>query len=90
MSKKVKQAEAVPTWSFTLVLSGVRALTDEVTDALFQAGCDDALVGMRDGAIYLDFDREAASFRDAVLSAIADVEKAGLGARVIRVEPESW
>jgi hypothetical protein len=43
---------------------------------------------MRDGSVYLDFDREAASFREAILSAIADVEKASIGARVVRVEPD--
>jgi hypothetical protein len=87
-AKPVKQTEAVPTWAFTLVLSGVRAVTDEIENALFEAGCDDALLCTRDGAIYLDFDREAPSFREAVLSAIADVEEAGIGARVARVEPD--
>jgi hypothetical protein len=76
------------TWTFTLVLSGVRELTGEVEDALFEAGCADALLGSRDGAVYLDFDRQSPSFREAVLSAIADVENAGVGARVARVEPD--
>src|SRR5262245_66171185 len=79
MSRKAKQTEPAQTWTFTLVLSGVRELTGEVEDALFEAGCDDALLGSRDAAVYLDFDRQAPSFRDAVLSAIAGVETAGLG-----------
>ena len=87
-TRKAKQNEAMPTWTFTLVLSGVHTLTDEVEDALFEASCDDALVGTRDGIFFLDFAREALSFRAAVLSAIADVEEAGIGARVVRVEPD--
>ena len=74
--------------SFTLILSGVPDLSEKVVDALYEAGCDDALVGMRDGVVFLDFDREADSFKDAVLSAIADVEGAGIQAKVVRVEPD--
>jgi predicted DNA-binding transcriptional regulator AlpA len=77
-------------YSFTLILSGVSGLPDEVVDALYEAGCDDALVGTRDGVVFLDFDREADSLREAVLSAIADVERANIGARVVRVEPDEF
>jgi hypothetical protein len=76
------------TFTFTLILSGVSGLTEEVADALFEAGCDDALLGIRDGVVFLDFDREAPSLREAALSAIADVEGAGVGAAVTRVEPD--
>ncbi len=75
-------------YTFTLILSGVRDLTDEVCDALYEAGCDDALPGMTDGVVFLDFSREASSIQDAVLSAISDVERAGVGARVVRLEPD--
>lgn len=76
------------THAFTLVLSGIRELNESVEDALYEAGCDDALVGMRNGVPFLDFDREAASLVDAIHSAIRDVERAGLKARVVRVEPD--
>jgi predicted DNA-binding transcriptional regulator AlpA len=75
-------------FEFTLILSGVAELTAEVLGAFFEAGCDDALIGTRDGIAYADFCREAGSYREAVLSAIADVESAGVGARVVRVEPD--
>jgi hypothetical protein len=75
-------------YEFTLVLSGISELTPEVEDAVFAAGCDDAMLGMRDGVPFLDFSREAASYQDAVLSAIKDVEKANIGANVVRVEPD--
>ena len=58
-------------------------------DNLFEAGCDDATVGMgRQGEIALAFIREAESADAAVSSAINDVEKAIFGARLIRVKPD--
>jgi hypothetical protein len=77
---------AVDTYRFTLILSGGDGLTEEVQDALFVAGCDDALLGERGGGLYLDFDRSAASLTEAVLSAVRDVEGAGVGLSVSRVE----
>jgi hypothetical protein len=79
---------SMQTYTFTLILADVPGLTDAVCDALFEAGCDDALVGMRDGVVFLDYSREAGSFREAVFSAIADVEGAGIEAHVARVEPD--
>jgi predicted DNA-binding transcriptional regulator AlpA len=72
------------TYSFTLILSVADGITQEVEDALFEAGCDDALLGSRNGVLFLDFDREADSMEAAIISAIRDVRKAGLG--VQRVE----
>ncbi|HVS34327.1 MAG TPA: hypothetical protein VMS17_02030 [Gemmataceae bacterium] len=62
-------------------------LSVEVLDALY-GGCDDALIGQRDGVVYADFCREADSFRVAVISAIRDVESAVAGAHVVHVEPD--
>lgn len=77
------------TYSFTLVFAGeVEELTGELTDALFEAGCDDSHVSLRDGVLRIAFDREAPSFRVALLSAIADVERSGFGLELGRVEPE--
>jgi len=75
-------------FEFTLILSGVPDLTVEVLDAFYEAGCDDALIGRRDGVAYADFCREADSFNQAALSAIRDVESAGVGARVAHIEPD--
>jgi hypothetical protein len=75
-------------YSFSLVLQGARDLTPEIADALYEAGCDDALVGSRDGALFAEFDREAPSSAEAILSAIRQVESAGAGLTVARVEPD--
>lgn len=71
---------------FVLVLSGVAELDDRVMNALFEAGCDDATPSLRFGTIYLTFDREAPSLREAILSAIRDVMRAGIGASVRYVD----
>jgi hypothetical protein len=71
---------------FTLLIGGVDDLTQEVEDALFEAGCDDATICCRSRRIFLSFDRQGESFRAAVISASLDVEGAGLGALVIRCD----
>lgn len=71
---------------FALIVGGVPALTREVEDALFKAGCDDATLSIQYGLLYLEFGRSAESLQDAMLSAIQDVHKAGIGAQVLRVD----
>ena len=61
-----------------------RILCNWQVDKLFEAGCDDAAVGRIDGIQYADFDREAASLDEAVLSAVRDVEHVD-GVNVVRV-----
>ncbi len=75
-------------YHFTLVLSGVDDNTEGLEDALFAAGCDDALINFREGTVYLDFDREAKNLEEAVISAIKDVMSSSLNARVASVAPD--
>ncbi len=83
MSRTRKQ-----TYTFTLLLHGADPMTKDNMRALERAGCNDALFGRRGPLSYADFDREAASFGEAVLSAIHDIESAVPGLKVTRVEPE--
>lgn len=78
---------------FTFILK--YRLPDSGTDAgsleqrLADAGCDDALLGIgRPGRLALEFCRQAASAREAVLSALADVQRAVPGAELIEVSPD--
>jgi hypothetical protein len=73
-------------YNLRLILGGLSQITDEVEDALFDAGCDDGHLGMIDRVGLMEFDREAGSFIEALCSAIANIEEAGY--RVVRVEPE--
>lgn len=72
-------------YQFTVIVHGADLQSEEAVDALFEAGCDDALIGVVDGAQYLDFDRQAESFEQAVVSAVAAIESAVPGARVLRI-----
>lgn len=71
---------------FALVVGGVPELTMEVEDALFEAGCDDATLSIQYGLLYMEFSRKTRSLKDALISAIRDVQKAGVGAVVLRVD----
>ena len=72
-------------WSFTLIVEGKDLQSEETFDALFEAGCDDALVGRTNGVQYMDFDREALTLADAVLSAVNAIESVP-GVRVVRLD----
>ena len=73
------------TYEFTLEVSGIDTGRDNYEDALFEAGCDDALIAVIDGTLFLDFHRAGSSFEDAVKSASRNVETAG--GKVVRVLP---
>ena len=73
-------------FDFALILSGPTELTDSMADALFASGCDDATPSVSYGRVWLEFSRTAPSYQDAVLSAIRDVRKAGIGADVRQID----
>ena len=74
-------------YDFTLILAESLELTDDIADALFEAGCDDGTPGVCDGVFSIDFHREADSLEKAICSAIGDVHTAGY--KVERVEIEA-
>ncbi|MCY4600761.1 MAG: hypothetical protein OXF27_12685 [Acidobacteria bacterium] len=74
----------MPLHHFTLIVDGPDLQDDAYIDMLFEAGCDDGTVGRTDGIQYIDFDRDAPSFDEAILSAVTDVERVA-GAEVVRV-----
>jgi len=76
------------TFEFTLVLEGVNDETESLEDHLFDVKCDDALINFRYGTVYLDFNREAESLEDAVISAIKSIENSKLNAKVSRILPD--
>jgi hypothetical protein len=78
----------VQEFDFTLILSGISELTDEVENAVYEAGCDDATLSICDGVVYLDFTRESSSLKEAITTAISDVHKTKY--RVVRVDSEAY
>lgn len=77
------------TWDFSLILSGIDASSDDGFDSLWSACADEPLIGTYDGVSEVLFSREAETAEDAVLSAIADVERID-GVRVVGLRDESF
>lgn len=84
--KETHNSQGEREYDFALIADGVNDLTPAVEDALFEAGCDDATVSLQYGRLYIEFSRSATSLKDAILSAIHDVRKADIGAKVLRVD----
>ena len=72
---------------FTLILSEVAELTDQLVEGLYEAGCVDGSPSSRAGVVMVTLHREAESLEQAIRSGIADVQKAGC--RVARVQIEA-
>jgi hypothetical protein len=71
---------------FTLVLRG--PIDDEILEALFEAGGDDATIRTSGALVLADFDREAPTMLEALTSAIRQVRAVGLDVR--SVEPSDF
>lgn len=70
-------------------LPDTEADPEKFINALYEAGCDDAAIGIgQHGRVALNFTREAASALEAVASAIADVKKAIPEAKLIEATPD--
>ena len=54
------------TYSFSLVLDGPNPNDEPNLDRLYNAGCDDATFGERDGIFIAHFDRNADDLMDAL------------------------
>lgn len=72
------------THTFTLIVEGTDLQAGLLVDDVFETGCDDALLGRADGVQCADFDREADTLGEAVLSAVAELESIA-GVTAVRV-----
>lgn len=71
------------TYTFTFLLR--QAVHNEhLEDALFEAGCDDALIYSRNGAVCLEFERQAEDAQHAVSQAAAQIVAAGFDDLVLQ------
>lgn len=62
---------------------------EQFVDALAEAGCDDATIGVgQRGRIALNFTRKARSALDAVRSAVRDVKRAIPGVQLVEASPD--
>ena len=72
------------TFDFKVVLAGKNDLSEEDAEKLFEAGGDDGTPGVSNEVALIHFSRNATSFQEAIVTAKADVERAGF--EVARVE----
>jgi hypothetical protein len=85
---------ASETFHFELILTDCEDIVDDLScgllqkmaNSVFEAGGDDATCGVSCGVVRIAFAREASTLREAIKSAIADVERAGY--KVAEVRPE--
>jgi predicted DNA-binding transcriptional regulator AlpA len=78
-------------YEFTLTFSLPEAegQPEQYLDALYEAGCDDALIGIgQTGSIALEFVREADSANAAIGSAVENVKTAIPDAELIEAKPD--
>jgi len=78
-------------YDFTLKFSlpSEMMVDDAILDKLFEAGCDDAMIGVgMPGCLSLDFTRKAKSASAAVFSAIKNVKAAVPGINLIEAAPD--
>ena len=76
-------------FQFDVILSGLSEVTDDLADALFEAGCDDGTPCSSEGVAWIGFTREADSLESAIRSAVADVQKAGCTVSRVQIEADS-
>ena len=72
------------TFDFKVVLAGKDDLSEDDAEKLFEAGCDDGTPGVSNEVALIHFSRNATSFQEAIVTAKADIERAGF--EVARVE----
>jgi hypothetical protein len=65
------------TFDFEILLTAGTEMSEDLSDRLYEVGCDDGTPGMFCGIACISFSREAESLESAIRSAIADVQKAG-------------
>ena len=73
-------------YEFTLILSGVDELPDELPNQLFEAGCKDCTPTSSGGVVRIHFDREAESLEQAIKSAIQQVSSVGCEVATVEIE----
>lgn len=78
----VSKPAKMRTYHFALHVPGRKVMTDRMANKIFAAGCDDSTPGSSNGKVSVHFDRQAATRKLAISSAIADLQKAGYRAVV--------
>jgi len=77
------------TYEFVVTLAEGTEHSDELVEALYEAGCDDGSVWSSAAVVQIGFTRRAESLEEAIRSAVADLQKAGCTVVRVQIEPEA-
>lgn len=77
-------------YNFTLIVQGISEINAEIEDKLFESGCSDATLSLKDNIACLEFDRAAISMQNAIVNAITNVIDSGLKVRISSIEPGEY
>jgi hypothetical protein len=77
-------------YEFTVFLEGGSELDVEMAERLFEAGCDDASPGSSNGAVLVDFRRQAPTLEAAIQSAVANIQAAGYSPGHVELAAEEF
>jgi len=90
MPVTINENKMTNSYQFKLILDNVDENTPKLEDALFEDGCDDALINFMNGVVSLDFERNGNNFKQTILCAIKNIESSGIGTKVKMVTPENF
>ncbi len=65
------------TYNFRVVITGHENPTEEMANAIFEAGVDDGSLGRCGNVVSVDIDREASDLGQAITSACQQIRSAG-------------
>lgn len=75
-------------WRFTLFLKDLDRFSEELSNRLYEAGCDDATLSSSGGRSEIGFDREADTLQQAIRTAIENVRSVGLDVDHVEIDHE--
>ena len=73
---------------FVVYLADVSEMTDEIAEALFEAGCNGTPCS-REGLAMIHYVREANSIDEAVIPVLDEIRNAGFDFSKVEIDPES-
>jgi hypothetical protein len=86
MENKTSKEKDMKTHWFDVIATGLDHQADDFEKKFYDAGCDDALLVVRDGIICVSFARDAATMDEAIVTATDAVR--ATGASIIRIDKD--
>ena len=76
-------------YKFDIGLKQTSKVSDDDADLVFSACCDDGTPAGAHNQVWIHFDREAASLEEAISSAVAQVQSAGLAVSKVELDVDA-